>query len=232
MVKRQKQIYNFLTLFKQDIRELVQLFQNNLHDVEVVVDDLHIFDITQLDQFDQAYQAKSLLARGYSSELVEEDPKLQGERLLIELKINNVSATLLGWKEDGRAEPDILMQIRTVLLRRQNHVHEFIVTVGNWMLLYLFLSLLPPLQQHHVNFILQIFLIVGSGILLALVAFFLFAFIIRRLKIETLVFLLPGATSSTKVYGRREAVGRLFVDLILLIVIGGGCIFALHLLWR
>lgn len=232
MTKKIKQTYTFLTLFRQDISDLVQLFQNDLQDVKIVVDDLPLVDSVQLDQFNPAYQATSLLAYGYSREIGEVDPKPQGDHLLIELKINNASATLLSWKENGKAEPEILPQIRRVLLRRQNHFHEFIVTVGNWMLFYLFFCLLPPLQQHHVNFLLQICLLVGSGALLTVAAFSLLLMIIRRLKAETLVFLLPGATNSSRIYGRREAISRLVVALILLIVISGIVELAFHVLWR
>jgi hypothetical protein len=91
---------------------------------------------------------------------------------------------------------------------------------------------MPIFQLHHVDYILQILLLVGPGFLLILAAFFLFTLIVRRLHMETLVFLLPGAMRATHVYGRREAVGRLVIALVLLMIFDGSLAAAFRLLWR
>jgi hypothetical protein len=235
MMRKRPQISGFvcLTLFKQDIRELVQLFQNNLQDVEIILDDLLILDSSQLDQFDVAYQAKSLIARGYSPEGIRDDTKSQDERQFIELKKSEHGITLLlRWNKVGKAEPEVSVQTRKLLLRCQNRVHQFMVGVGGWVLLSLPLSLMPTFQLHHVDYILQILLLIGPGVLLMLAAFFLFTLIVRRLHMETLVFLLPGAMRATHVYGRREAVGRLVIALVLLMIFDGSLAAAFRLLWR
>lgn len=64
------------------------------------------------------------------------------------------------------------------------------------------------------------------------IAFFLFLFIIRRFHLETHIFLFPGATRTAHNYGRREAVGRLIVAMVLLVVLQIVFVIVFRLLWR
>src|SRR5450432_2860706 len=143
MRKKLQQSYTCLTLFKQDIRELVWLFQTHLQNVEIVIDGNRILDIAQLEQFDPAYQAQSLIARGYYHEILEEDTKRQGEPPLVELRMSKVIALLIVWKEAGEAEPAMLADIRKLLLRHLNRVYQFLIFCASFSTL---LSSLSPLQ--------------------------------------------------------------------------------------
>ncbi len=232
MKTRQQQTYICLTLFKQDISELIQLFQNNLQDVEIVIDDLRILDITQLEQFDSAYQTKSLLVQGYDYEMVEDSVKRQNMRPSIELRMGKAQTVLIVRKEAGQAGPKVLNQIRKFLSRRQNHIHQLMVSGGRGLFAYLFLSILPALLRHNVNPLTIALLIFVSSVFLLFAANFLYAFIVNRLKMETLIFLLPGGTKTDQVYGRREAVGRLIIALTVSIVFTIILVFTLYIVWR
>jgi hypothetical protein len=230
MRKQQQQQYTCLTFFKQDIRELIQLFQNNFHDVEIVIDGASILDIAQLEQFEPNYQATSLTARGYGHEVGGEDTKRQGERLLVELNMDRVSAVLLVSQASSQAEPESLVQIKKLLLRSLNRIHQFMIAGLNRVILWpsLFLLLLFLCQHLHVgDFIVQVLLAFATGFSLLLLALFLQSLLVLHLKMETTIFLLPGASRDTQIYGRREAVGRLIIALITLIVCDGSLIFAL-----
>lgn len=216
-----KQISSFvdLTLFKQDIAELVQIFQNYLQDVEFVIDEQRIVESTQLEQYEAAYQAQSLLARGYWSGTTGKDADGQSERLFIELKMNKVMAVLTIWDSVGKSE--FLERLRKVLLRRNTAVQQILqmVTVG------LFLG--PPvsgillLEHHSSSSILPLICEIGA-IILAIPAFvLLFAFIVTRLNLEKRIFLFPGKTTTTQVYHWPGMVARLVVTLVLLIVFEG-----------
>jgi len=235
-MKKRSQLYIFigLILLKQDIRELIQVFQTNLENVEIVIDDLNILDSSQLEQFDAAYQAKFLLARGYSHEALGEDTKNQGEYRFIELRASKEGATLLlrGWDNVRKAEPEVSMQIRRVLLHRQNHFQRFTLLCVTFSFFYLFLPLQLIAEQHHLSFITQLFFEIGGGILLGAAAFFLFLTIVRLLRLETRIFLFPGAMETTRAYGRREAIGTTAVALILLVFISVILVVAFRLLWE
>src|SRR5258708_13264962 len=116
MRKRPPKSYICLTLLKQDIRELVRLFQKNLQDVEIVIDDICILDSAQLEQFDIAYQAKSLIARGYYDEVLGQDTSGKGKRRLVELKMIKQSPILLPTlTQVGMREPEEVVHIGKVL---------------------------------------------------------------------------------------------------------------------
>lgn len=228
MKKAQQQIYTCLTFFEPDIKELIQLFQNNLQDVEIIIDGLHISDITQLEQFDPPYQATSLVARGYSPAMVE-DAKSQEERLLIELKMSNVSA-VLHWNKVGQTDHKLLVQIRTLLLRQLSRVHQYMTVGASILCLFMPISLLESVtNQYQPSSIISFLLGIVGSVLLGSVGIFLYAFIIHFLKMKTTVFLLPGAIRVTRMYGQREAVSRLIIALVLLVVFEGSFLFALRL---
>ncbi len=230
MRKRPPKSYICLTLLKQDIRELVRLFQKNLQDVEIVIDDIRILDSAQLEQFDAAYQATSLIARGYYDEVLGQDTSGIGKRRLVELKMSKKSAILLpGWNEVGNREPEVVAQIGKVLLRCQNRIQQWLI--GSVYFFSLFL-LIPLLQEHHVAFIAQLLLTVVGSLLMAPVFLFLLSGILRLLQMDTYVFMLPGAVKATQVYGERETRGTLVVALVLLMVVEVSLIIAFRLLWR
>src|SRR5260221_2600655 len=95
MRKRPPKSYSCLTLLKQDIRELVRLFQKNLQDVEIVIDDIRILDIAQLEQVDAAYYATALMARGYYDDVLGQDSSGIGKRRLAERNMCMKSAILV-----------------------------------------------------------------------------------------------------------------------------------------
>jgi len=215
-------------LFKQDIIELIQIFQNNLQDVEIIIDDIYIVDGRELEQFDTVYQARSLTARGS----YHEDTKPWSERQFIELKMNREGATLLLDRNNPeKIELDVSTQISKVLLRCQNHIQRFLQMVIFYIFICLPISLLPIFQQHHVNYVLELFFVVTLGFLLVLTAFFLFIFIVRLLHIETTVFLFPGAVRVAQTYGLREAMGRLVVALLLFIAFDAILLIIFRILW-
>src|SRR5260370_33833686 len=94
MRKRPPKSYICLTLLKQDIRELVRLFKKNLQDVEIVIDDIRILDSAQLEQFDAAYQATSLIARAACDEDLGQLPSGRGKRRLREQMMGSRTAIL------------------------------------------------------------------------------------------------------------------------------------------
>ncbi len=125
-----------LTLYKRDISELIHLFQTHLEQVEITMDGLPIADTTQLDQFDPTYQATSLLARGYRYGTPELDGELESETRYLELRMSKERAVLRlrGWKASGKAEPEVSRQIKKVLWRCQNRIHQFLqLTVNSFL---------------------------------------------------------------------------------------------------
>ncbi len=227
MRKRPPKSYICLTLLKQDIRELVRLFQKNLQDVEIVIDDIRILDSAQLEQFDAAYQATSLIARGYYDEVLGQDTSGIGKRRLVELKMSKKSAILLpGWNEVGNREPEVVAQIGKGLLRCQNRIQQWLIGFVYFFSLFLLIPLLPSLlQEHHVAFIAQLLLTVVGSLLMAPVFVFL-------LSMDTYVFMLPGAVKATQVYGERETRSTLVVALVLYTVVTVSLLIAFRLLWR
>ncbi len=103
-----------------------------------------------------------------------------------------------------------LKQIQTLLFHRQNHVHQLMVAAGNGLFTYLGSSLVPILIHHNIDAIPLTLLLIGSSIFMMFAATFLSAFIVNRLKMVTLVFLLPGAPKTNQVYGRRNDLIRRF----------------------
>ncbi|BCL80597.1 hypothetical protein ccbrp13_30620 [Ktedonobacteria bacterium brp13] len=225
-----KQISSFvdLTLFKQDIAELVQIFQNYLQDVEFVIDERRIVESTQLEQYEAAYQAQSLLARGYWSGTTGKDADGQSERLLIELRMNKVMAVLTGWDSVGKSE--FLERIRKVLLRRNTSMQQTLQVVTVGLFLGPLLSVILLLERHSISSILQLLSEIGAIILAIPVFVLLFAFIVKRLKLEKRIFLFPGKTTTTQVYHRSGMVARLVVALVLLIVFDGFLVILFRLL--
>lgn len=234
MRKRPPKSYICLTLLKQDIRELVRLFQKNLQDVEIVIDDIRIIDSAQLEQFAAAYQATSLIARGYCDEVLGQDTSGKGKRRLVELKMSKQSAILLpNWNEVGKREPEVVVQIGKVLLRCQNRFQQWLIGSVYFFSLFLLVPLLPSLlQEHHVAFIAQLLLTVVGSLLMTPVFLFLLSVILRLLQMDTYVFMLPGAVKATQVYGDRETKSTLVVALVLSMVFSVSLLIAFRLLWR
>ncbi len=194
MSKKQIETFVDVTLFKQDIEELVEFFQSHLQDVEIVIDDRHILEITQLEQFEASYQAQSLLARGYWCQATSEDASSQDERLLIELRMNRIMAVLTSWNTVRKSE--FLEQLRKVLWRHQT----FSLQAQQGAIFLLFLSPLfsvaSLLEQQHVYSVLQVLIEIGAGILAVAAFVLLFGFLVTRLKLETRIFLFPGRATT------------------------------------
>ncbi|MGH2612874.1 MAG: hypothetical protein ACRDFB_07470 [Rhabdochlamydiaceae bacterium] len=225
---------SYLTLIQQVMRELVQVFQTDLEDVEIVIDGCRVLDSAQFEQFATVYQATSLVARGYSREMGEKNTRDQSERPFVELKMGKAGATLLlhGWHDAEKTDPTVSVHIRKVLLRCQNRVHQWLIFYTSLALFCLFLPFQLVAEQHHLDFAAQLLFEVGGGISLGAATFVLFAAIVRLLKLETRVFLFPGARESTRTHGNREVIGTMLVALILLMLVTATLFTAFHIFWR
>ena len=234
-MNKEIQVYAFscFTLLRQDIDELIQLFQIYLQDSEIIIDDLHILKNTQLEQFDATYQAQSLIARGYYHEPAKGGTKDLTKGRLIELKISKQGARVwFHWGKSERAEPEVSVRIKQILSRGQNGVQQFLQIVVAYMFWFMPLSLLSVFQHYSVNDIPQILLTIVLSFLFVVLACLSFIFIIRFLHIEPLIFMLPGVTQTTRVYGMREAIGKLIVALVLIIAFDVLLLIVLHILRR
>jgi hypothetical protein len=227
--KKQTELFVDLTLFQQDIEELMHLFQHHLQNVEIMIDDRRIIESAQLEQFEASYQAQSLLARGYWSGTTEEHASDQSEHLLIELRMSNIMAVLTSWNAVGTSE--FLGRLRKVLLRR----HTFVQHTLQAMTVFLFLG--PPLtvvsllEHQYIRSTLQLLIEIGAGILAVPDFVLLFTFIVTRLKLQTRIFLFPGKTT-TNVSHRSGMVVRLMIALVLLMAFDGFLVLLFRLLGR
>jgi hypothetical protein len=230
MGKNRRYAYVFLTLFKEDFRELVQLFQDNLQDVDIRIDDLYSIDLAQLEKFKPDYRAKFFVVRGYGPLLREAEIGHQGERLIVELKITNTAALLVVWNKVGRAEPEVLVRIKKLLARRVNSVYAILTQLSYHLTGSLPVTIAVAIFHQYTDVIsrVQYLFIAGISILLLLV-FFVISIRLRRFyKVDRSVFLFPGAVRTTRVYGRREMLGSLLINLIVFVAIQGCFIFALR----
>jgi len=233
MRKKLQQQYTCLTLFKQDIKELVELFQTHLQDVVILIDGKRILDIGQLDQFDPAYQAQSLLARGFYRDGKRDQATTQNEHQSIELSMSKVLAILLSWKEADQAEPEILASIRKFLQHRVNRVHQALIFCTALSVLSAFAwSLSSAAQSHQFAFLAQLLLAIGGGAPLGLGTFWLFVTTVHLLRLDTRVFLFPGATEAMRTYGRRETIGTVGIALIFFLLVPLIVVLGFRLLWR
>lgn len=230
---KQRRLYTDLALFQQDIAELVNLFQNNLQDVEIAIDDQHIAESTQLEQFDTAYQAKSLLMRGYWPDTTRVGSGALNKYQGVELKINKSVATVSS--QDIAKDTELLVQLKKVLLRHQLHIQRVIQQITYWLLFVPALTLISLPRLPHTNFILQLLLEVGIGIVLIPTIFSVCGVIIVWLKWETRVLLFPGRMEITPVYSWSRMIGRLGIALVVVMVCEVGIIltfFAFYALLR
>jgi hypothetical protein len=222
-----------LTLFKPDLEELVQLLQNHLQDVEIFIDDQRIIESTQLAQFAEDYQAKTLRARGYWSERAREQSEEQETRLLVELTINKLMAVLSSWKSLEKSE--FIVQLKKLLLRR-------VTTVQHAIQAFLFFIFLSPaytaitmvLQKpfNSVPHILQSSFECIAGILAVPAFLLLFTRLLLWLKLETRNLLFPGKTTGARTYQRTAMIIRVLIALMLLILFDGFLIIGSAILAR
>jgi hypothetical protein len=218
MRKRLLQLYTCLKFFKQDIKELIQVFQNNLQEVEIVIDGMHITDIAQIEQFGPTYQAKSLLARGYRREIVE-DTKHQGERQLVELKLTPVSMVLFAQKDAGQTDPKVLTQINAILFRCRNTTQQSLIMFAFYFIFSSPIGMLHGLaQQYHLALFMQIPISVIGALLLGPTMAFFQIMIMRLLRIDRRIFLFPGTMKTTQTYGRRNGLWTITIALFLVCV--------------
>lgn len=123
------------------------------------------------------------------------------------------------------------MRVRKILLRCTNQSQKFLFLISHYLLLCFPLSLMPVLQKYGIPYWEQLLLIIGPGSLLGVLSIFLFAFIVSRLHLEKLVFVLPAATGTTQAYGWREVRGRFAVALGIFIFLTGCLFITLRILW-
>jgi len=234
-MSRRTQTYTFvcLTLFKEDVSELLQIFQTHLEDVELTIDSLPIRDLAQLNQFDATYQAASLFLHGYHYNIAKTNIGDQNQRQLVELRMNKAGAVLQLRNWDDKAEPEVSTQVRNVLIRCQNRIYSFLQLMTVFLFVGFPISLLTLLiEQHHIDFSLRLIVLIGPGFLLMTIAYFLFILFSSLLQLNTQIFLFPGVARIARVYGRGEAVGRLVVATVLIVALQTGLFIAFHLLWR
>ena len=213
-----------LTLYKQDIRAIAQLFQENLQDAEITIDN------GQIEDFDENYRAKSLVAQGY--EILGESASGESVRQLVALKISQRSAVLLASSQSDKKMYGVAKNIEEVLLRCQNRAHQYLVGSAYLSACFVPISLEVPLQQHHLPFVIQLLFIAGSALFLVPVFLFLLFTIVRSLKLDRYIFLLPGTVNPTQKYGNREAVGTAIIALVLAFIFSVSLSLAVALLWR
>ena len=233
MNTKQRKLYTDLALFQQDIAELVHLFQNNLQDVEIAIDDRHIAESTQLEQFDTAYQAKSLLMRGYWPDTTGVGSEALNKYQGVELKINKSVATISS--QNIAKDTELQIQLKKVLLRRQLRIQRVIQYITYWLLFVPSLTLVSLPQLPQSNFILQLLLATGVGLVLIPTLFFVCGMIMMWLKWETRILLFPGRMEITPVYNWSRIVGRMGIALGVVMVCEVGIILtflALYALLR
>lgn len=197
--------YLCLTLSKREIQELIHLFQQKLQEVEITIDGRAIVDSEQLNAFDSIYQATSILARGY--EALETDATGKLNRQLIELRMEKMSAHLSIVHGSRRQLSGVAQQIEQLLLRCQNRVHRALVSSALTLSVLLPVAFWIPLQHLPVSFLTLLLIVAGGTLVLAPLSFYLFAFLIRTLKLDTSIFLFPAATNVPPQTGRREVIG-------------------------
>lgn len=229
MRKNLQRSYTCLTLFKPDINELILLFHTHLQEVEIVIDNQPLLDSAQLDQLGPAYQAHSLLARGQSHQQREAS---HNDPLRVELRMSKPIARLTVWKEESEAEPEMVAEVRRVLLRHLHRWQQYCIVVSFFLTLYTAFSLLAVAQSHHLTLLASLLLTAGGGLPLGLTTFSLLMVCAHWLKLDTRVFLFPGATETTRIYGTREAIRTLLVALLLVVLVTIIIVFVFRLLWR
>lgn len=234
--KNKRQILPFVDLAfcKSDLEDLIQLFQNYLQDVEIFIDDQRILDGERLAQFEDTYQAKSFLARGYWPVAKERDS--QDERLLIELKMNKAVATLASWNTIGKSE--FIMQIRKRFLSRNIFAQQLLA----WIMIGFFVSpvfsavsFVERQPFDSISQILKSIIELIAGILSMVAFVWLFSLIMKWLKLETRISLFPGKTTTIQIHYRFHMLVRLMIALILLIVtegLIGLIVIGFRVLWR
>jgi hypothetical protein len=240
MRQKTQHSYLCLTLFEQDIKELVRLFQTHLQDAEIVIDNHHMLDkiqfeqyITHLEQSDPTYQVRSLIAHGHYHEKREEQEQRQVDPPSIELSMSKRIATLSVWKETDEGEPTMVADVRKLLLGHVNRVYQFLF-MCSFLFTYLAAasSLMSSAQRHRLDFSNGILLVVGGGIPIGVATCILLTVILHFLQLDTRVFLFPGEMKPRRVYGRRETIGTLVVALILFVLIPTIVASVLRVLWR
>ncbi len=232
MSKKPIQVFTNLTIIKPDLIKLIDIFQRNLQDVEITIDDQPLYDDQQLEHFAMTYQASSLLVRGYWSEKIDKNVNSHNDRQVVELKANRRVATLLIWTEDEKEESEVLDAVKNVLLHCQKRRSQSFRFFSFLLLCTSFAPLQEVSRDHNFSFVSQFFFEVGGGLLLAAVALFLWGTTVRFLKLDTGIFLFPGAREALRAWGKREAVGTVIVAFLvqIIIILLVGIVFSL--VWK
>jgi hypothetical protein len=223
--KKFRQRYICLTLLKPDIRELIVLFKAYLQDVEIIIDGFHLSHIAQLEQYDPGYRVQLMVLRGYYCESNEVRGAYEETRRLVELKISRKSAVLIGWQEAGKKDPYIIVLIKRLLSRCQNHTYCSRVKAASMS--FSFGWIYFSLAEEHLGAYKQSIEFLVALCLIVLLVFTLPAWL---LKLDESVFLFPGLATTTKTYGRREMIGIVVVTVVVHVMLLMLSI-ALHMLW-
>jgi hypothetical protein len=136
MIQKIQYSYICLAFFKEDIQKLVRLFQTHLQDVDCVIDNQHILNdiqfeqyVAQLESINPSYQIRSLEAQGAVVVIQDGADVQQSEPPRINLSINKKQATLIVWKEVDNLEPGVVSEMRALFASRVNRVSQASVMI-------------------------------------------------------------------------------------------------------
>lgn len=196
-----------VTLFREDMQDLMHIFFAQCQSVEVFIDGHAIVADAQLEAFPPGYRASSLLMRG---------SYVQGtEPRLIQLRMRRMHTKLSGqrWNDSVQKVPPILQDIRTVLKRNSRNGQNTVLSLTLQSMFFIFPQ---TFLANSMNLgiadtpIAYIFLI---ALALAMGLFCLFSLhgLLHLLGINRYIYLLPGTMRTAASYGRKEIGATLIV---------------------
>lgn len=213
MKSKPEQSFRCLTLYKQDIITLANMFHYYFQRVEIFIDDIPILYPSQLDACTPDYKAKLLVLRGYHLEWTGEGEQRHTQFRLVEVRATKQWVTLVGWKANEKHLPEAAVELKNFFVNRQNDTQNGLLILVFWgtymgwgMGLF-----------NEINHNLSWWLIPFTSLALVLFGFFalfLLVVILRYFQLDTYVFLLPGAVQTERTYGTREVNGTLLVGIV------------------
>jgi hypothetical protein len=215
--------YNCLTLYKQDIIELSFLFHTYFQHVEILIDDIPIFNIAQLNPCDVRYEAETLIMRGLHLGMVGEGDARHYDYRPVELQVDRYSAKLSGWNANDKNLPEAAQQLQQFFTKRQHGTLNFWLGVASYSAWFGPSTSAAQFVQHHlpksVNFLVEALLSVAPAIVLMPLALIAFVCIIAALKINRYVDLRPGAMRTPQGDGGYHVAGTLLVAVLVIFVL-------------
>lgn len=206
-----------VTLFREDVQELMHIFAANCQYVEVFIDGQVIVAPSQLEAFPPEYRASSLLMRGYYPQLTERGTELR----LIQLRMGRMITKLIGhrWNESALNAPPIMREIRTVLDRNQRSLQNTMLSLTFKLMLCLFPYAFMGASNFLNGSVTFIVIILFSIWIAAFGMLNLYSFhgLLHLVRANRYIYLLPGTMRTNRSYGWQE------VGATLLLAIAYGC---------